>query len=166
MVAIEGRWGDVVKSWNGKVGEDCRDPCHPILKAEWLPGAKPRPRGPCSMTFKAPDVLVSIASTTKVSLTTPSTSPHEPQLTPHIVVTTKQPTMTSDPLNSAAVLEGMANALPTHEKDDTTSDLSSSLDCIALFVHACMVNLGFRLLGFNEDNKNGSLPLCRSPCLD
>jgi hypothetical protein len=74
--------------------------------------------------------------------------------------------MTSDPLSSAAVLKGMANALPTHEKEDTTSDLSSSLDCIALFVHACMVNLGFRLLGFNEDNKNGSLPLCRSPCQD
>ncbi|KXX77263.1 hypothetical protein MMYC01_204925 [Madurella mycetomatis] len=61
--------------------------------------------------------------------------------------------MTSDPLGPAAVLEGMAEALPTHDKDDTSSDLSSSLDCIALFAHACMTNLGFRLLGFNEDQK-------------
>ncbi|KAK4126435.1 hypothetical protein N657DRAFT_688965 [Parathielavia appendiculata] len=61
--------------------------------------------------------------------------------------------MAPDPLGPPAVLEAMANALPTHEKDDTTSDMSSSLDCVALFVHACMINLGFRLLGFNEDKK-------------
>ncbi|KAK4098298.1 hypothetical protein N658DRAFT_477296 [Parathielavia hyrcaniae] len=61
--------------------------------------------------------------------------------------------MASDPLSPEAVLEAMANALPTHQKDDTTSDLSSSLDCAALFAHACMVNLGFRLLGFDEDKR-------------
>jgi hypothetical protein len=66
--------------------------------------------------------------------------------------------MASNPLSPAAVLDAMANALPTHEKDDTTSDMSSSLDCVALFVHACMVNLGFRLLGFNEDQKIGMQP--------
>ena len=68
--------------------------------------------------------------------------------------------MTTDPLSPTAVLEAAANALPTHEKDDTTSDLSSSLDCISLFVHACMVNLGFRLLGFNEDQKIGTSRHC------
>jgi hypothetical protein len=66
--------------------------------------------------------------------------------------------MASDPLRPTAVVEAMAEALPTHEKDDTTSDLSSSLDCVALFVHACMANLGFRLLGFNEDQKIGTQP--------
>jgi hypothetical protein len=70
--------------------------------------------------------------------------------------------MASNPLNPAAVLDAMANALPTHEKDDTTSDMSSSLDCVALFVHACMINLGFRLLGFNEDQKIGAQP--STPC--
>ena len=65
--------------------------------------------------------------------------------------------MASDPLEASAVLEAMANAIPTHEKDDTTSDLSSSLDCISLFVHACMINLGFRLLGFNEERVIGAL---------
>ncbi|KAL1843086.1 hypothetical protein VTJ49DRAFT_3221 [Mycothermus thermophilus] len=62
-------------------------------------------------------------------------------------------TMTTDPLSPPAVLETAAKALPTHEKDDSTSDLSSSLDAIALFVHACMLNLGFRLLGFDEEQK-------------
>ncbi|KAL2267285.1 hypothetical protein VTJ83DRAFT_4562 [Remersonia thermophila] len=60
---------------------------------------------------------------------------------------------TTDPLSPPAILETAAEALPTHKKDDTTSDVSSSLDAIALFVHACMVNLGFRLLGFDEERK-------------
>lgn len=63
--------------------------------------------------------------------------------------------MTSNPLSPQNILQGMAEALPTHEKGDTTSDLSSSAEAIALFAHACMINLGFRLLGFNEDQKMG-----------
>ncbi|KAK4221810.1 PI31 proteasome regulator N-terminal-domain-containing protein [Podospora fimiseda] len=58
--------------------------------------------------------------------------------------------MSANPLDPAAVLDAMANALPTHQKDDTTSDLSSSLDAIALATHATLTNLGFRLLGFKE----------------
>lgn len=45
----------------------------------------------------------------------------------------------------------MAEALPTHQKDDTTSDLSSTLDAISLFAHAAMVARNFRLIGFSED---------------
>lgn len=60
---------------------------------------------------------------------------------------------TMNPLAPASVVKEMADALPTHEKDDNTSDCSSSIDAIALFAHACMVLLGFRLLGFNEDQK-------------
>lgn len=59
--------------------------------------------------------------------------------------------MAPNPLSAASVIEQMAEALPTHEKDDTTSDLSSSLDAVALFVHACMASLEFKLLGFSED---------------
>ncbi|KAK4159215.1 PI31 proteasome regulator N-terminal-domain-containing protein [Cladorrhinum sp. PSN259] len=59
--------------------------------------------------------------------------------------------MAPNPLEPAAVLAVMANALPTHEKDDTTSDLSSSLDAVALATHATLTTLGFRLLGFKED---------------
>ncbi|GAP92315.1 putative PI31 proteasome regulator [Rosellinia necatrix] len=49
------------------------------------------------------------------------------------------------------VLQSMADALPTHEPNDTTSDLSSSHEALALFTHACMVSHDFRLLGFDED---------------
>jgi hypothetical protein len=47
----------------------------------------------------------------------------------------------------------MADALPTHAKDDTSSDISSSYEAIALFSHACMIAVGFRLLGFGEGQK-------------
>lgn len=70
--------------------------------------------------------------------------------------------MSSNPLSPQNILRAMANALPTHEKGDTTSDLSSSAEAIALFAHACMVNLGFRLLGFNEDQKIGKLAVAHS----
>ncbi|KAH8900211.1 hypothetical protein GQ53DRAFT_676483 [Thozetella sp. PMI_491] len=59
----------------------------------------------------------------------------------------------ANPLTSSSVLRGMAQALPTHDKADTTSDLSSSFEAVALFTHSCFSNLGFRLLGFNEDQK-------------
>ena len=61
--------------------------------------------------------------------------------------------MASDPLSTESILKHMADALPTHNKQDTTSDLSSSYEAIALFAHACMVAVGFRLLGFGEEQK-------------
>ncbi|RYP73644.1 hypothetical protein DL771_003532 [Monosporascus sp. 5C6A] len=60
-------------------------------------------------------------------------------------------TMSTNPLSPTAILQRMADALPTHAHGDTTSDLSSSHEAIALFTHACMVALDFRLLGFDED---------------
>jgi hypothetical protein len=66
----------------------------------------------------------------------------------------------TNPLSPEAILQAMADALPTHPEGDTSSDLSSSYEALALFVHACMINLGFRLVGFNEDQKIGP-----SPCL-
>lgn len=66
------------------------------------------------------------------------------------------------PLSPAALLDGMAAALPTHAKDDTTSDLSSSLDAVALFVHAAMTSVGFRLIGFSEDSKPEEQAECQS----
>ena len=58
----------------------------------------------------------------------------------------------SNPLSPAAILRGMAEALPTHPKGDTTSDLSSSYEAVALLAHAVMTSLGFRLVGFDEDD--------------
>ncbi|KAK7748612.1 hypothetical protein SLS53_000633 [Cytospora paraplurivora] len=63
--------------------------------------------------------------------------------------------MANSPLSPQSILQGMADALPTHEKGDTTSDMSSSAEAIALFTHSSMINLGFRLLGFHEDQKDG-----------
>ncbi|KAI0017609.1 PI31 proteasome regulator N-terminal-domain-containing protein [Xylariomycetidae sp. FL0641] len=60
--------------------------------------------------------------------------------------------MANDPLSVSAVLQSMSDALSTHEQGDTTSDLSSSHEALALFTHACMASVGFRLLGFDEDN--------------
>ncbi|KKA27279.1 hypothetical protein TD95_003476 [Thielaviopsis punctulata] len=52
-----------------------------------------------------------------------------------------------------AVLQAMADALPTHQKGDSTSDISSSYEVIGLLVHALMSSAKFRLVGFDEDKK-------------
>ncbi|KAI9641750.1 hypothetical protein NHQ30_009606 [Ciborinia camelliae] len=63
--------------------------------------------------------------------------------------------MANNPLSLDSILKRMAEALPTHQKEDTDSDISSSYEAIALFSHACMIAVGFRLLGFGEGQKNG-----------
>lgn len=77
--------------------------------------------------------------------------------------------MANNPLSPQNIMQGMADALPTHEKGDTTSDMSSSTEAIALFTHSCMIKLGFRLLGFNEDQKMGKHlvlhPLSKNPSI-
>ncbi|KAI2636083.1 PI31 proteasome regulator N-terminal-domain-containing protein [Xylaria nigripes] len=62
--------------------------------------------------------------------------------------------MLANPLSPSALMQSMADALSTHEPNDTTSDLSSSHEALALFTHVCMISLGFRLLGFDEDKTN------------
>jgi hypothetical protein len=61
--------------------------------------------------------------------------------------------MANNPLSTDSILKHMAEALPTHAKGDTNSDISSSYEAIALFSHACMTAVGFRLLGFGEGQK-------------
>ena len=68
--------------------------------------------------------------------------------------------MANSPLSNESILKLMADALPTHAKGDTNSDLSSSYEAIGLFAHACMVAVGFRLVGFGEDKKLGKLFFC------
>jgi hypothetical protein len=71
-----------------------------------------------------------------------------------------------NPLSPARVVERMAEALPAHDKDDTTSDLSSSLDVVALCIHASMTKLDFKLVSLNEDDKTCmifSLPVTLDP---
>ncbi|KAM0311503.1 hypothetical protein ACHAO8_007112 [Botrytis cinerea] len=62
--------------------------------------------------------------------------------------------MANNPLSPDTILHHMAEALPTHQKDDTDSDISSSYEAIALFSHACMIAVGFRLVGFAEGKEN------------
>jgi hypothetical protein len=54
-------------------------------------------------------------------------------------------------LSTTAILQGMADALPTHPQGDSGSDLASSYEVIALLIHAYLAALGFRLCGFHED---------------
>jgi hypothetical protein len=61
--------------------------------------------------------------------------------------------MANNPLSAESIIKHMAEALPTHAKGDTNSDISSSYEAIALFAHACMTAVGFRLLGFGEGQK-------------
>ncbi|CZR64509.1 uncharacterized protein PAC_14407 [Phialocephala subalpina] len=61
--------------------------------------------------------------------------------------------MANNPLSTESILQHMADALPTHPDGETGSDLSSSYEAIALFAHACMTAVGFRLVGFGEGNK-------------
>ncbi|EQB46893.1 PI31 proteasome regulator [Colletotrichum gloeosporioides Cg-14] len=59
----------------------------------------------------------------------------------------------TNPLTPQSVLQLMADALPTHPQNDTTSDLSSSYELPSLLAHACMAALKFRLLGFDEEKR-------------
>ncbi|KAL7786347.1 PI31 proteasome regulator N-terminal domain-containing protein [Trichoderma ceciliae] len=63
------------------------------------------------------------------------------------------------PLSADAVLKAMADALPTHQQADDSSDLASSYEAIALLVHAYLASLDFRLCGFDEDKP---IPECAS----
>lgn len=53
--------------------------------------------------------------------------------------------------SNASIVQGMADALPTHQKDEDSSDLASSYEAVALLVHAHLASLGFRLFGFDEE---------------
>ncbi|KFA76116.1 hypothetical protein S40288_00395 [Stachybotrys chartarum IBT 40288] len=54
-------------------------------------------------------------------------------------------------LDATAVIQGMADALPTHQKGDDGSDLASSYEAIALLIHSYLTALGFKLCGFDEE---------------
>lgn len=62
-------------------------------------------------------------------------------------------------LSTEAILQWMADAIPTHPKGDDSSDLASSYEIIALLVHAYLAALGFRLCGFDEEKHLGKFRL-------
>lgn len=67
-------------------------------------------------------------------------------------------------LSTFAILQGMADALPTHPRGDDSSDLASSYEAIALLIHAYLAALDFKLQGFDEDKSilRACLPRIRS----
>ncbi|PHH66779.1 hypothetical protein CDD81_5911 [Ophiocordyceps australis] len=58
--------------------------------------------------------------------------------------------MASQP-STAAVLQGMAAAMPTHPCNDDSSDLASSYEAVALLVHAYLTARGFVLVSLDQD---------------
>ncbi|KAK2605797.1 hypothetical protein QQS21_003751 [Conoideocrella luteorostrata] len=65
----------------------------------------------------------------------------------------------ASPLSTSAVVQHMADALPTHPQGDDSSDIASSYEVIALLVHSYLSALSFRLCGFSEDV---SIPECET----
>lgn len=63
-----------------------------------------------------------------------------------------------NPLSSQSLAVFMASSLPT----DTPPHLRDPYDAVALFNHACMIAIGFRLIGLGEDHKIGTS--CLSTC--
>lgn len=59
-----------------------------------------------------------------------------------------------NPLSAVTLAACMTASLPK----DAQPQLQSPYDAIALFSHACMTSVGFRLIGLGEDHKIGQLP--------
>jgi PI31 proteasome regulator N-terminal len=57
-------------------------------------------------------------------------------------------------LSVKAILQGMADALPTQKKDDSNAGLRGAYQVVALVVHSYLAALGFKLIGFNEGQLN------------
>ncbi|KAA6407654.1 MAG: hypothetical protein FRX48_08492 [Lasallia pustulata] len=54
-----------------------------------------------------------------------------------------------NPLSSGSLATFMASSLPT----ETPPHVRDPYDAVALFSHACMISIGFRLIGLGEDHK-------------
>ena len=59
----------------------------------------------------------------------------------------------SNALSPDAVLDYMTKSIPRRDADDHTSPLKNPFAAVALFCHACMLAVGFRLIGLGEDHK-------------
>lgn len=63
------------------------------------------------------------------------------------------------PFSPHTILRLMAECLPPNEQPQ----LRNPHDAIALFTHACMLSVGFKLVGLSEDDRLGSCPTRRRP---
>ena len=56
-----------------------------------------------------------------------------------------------NPLSAASLIPYMESSLP----ESSNAALRNPYDAIALLSHACMISVGFRLIGLGEDHKIG-----------
>lgn len=68
-------------------------------------------------------------------------------------------------LSTSAILQGMADALPSHDLKDDSSDLASSYEAIALLIHSYLTALSFKLCGFDEDKNTRTSDVPSPPFL-
>jgi len=59
--------------------------------------------------------------------------------------------MSITPFNPPNILRLIAESLPSDEQPQ----LKNPQDAIAIFTHACMLSVGFRLVGLSEDDRIG-----------
>jgi hypothetical protein len=63
-------------------------------------------------------------------------------------------------LSADSILNYMVKSLPTPPSDSQTDPvIKDPCAAIALFSHACMLAVGFRLIGLGEDHKIGIVDL-------
>jgi PI31 proteasome regulator N-terminal/PI31 proteasome regulator len=74
------------------------------------------------------------------------------------------------PLSAESLLKLMVQSLPAKASDESSPVVKDAYAAIGLFAHACMLAVGFRLIGLGEDHKigtSGCLLCCLSSrCLD
>jgi len=61
----------------------------------------------------------------------------------------------SDALSVDSIIHYMNKSLPKSEAEAQSQLLKDSYAAIAIFCHACMLAVGFRLVGLGEDHKIG-----------
>lgn len=59
-------------------------------------------------------------------------------------------------LGAESLLSFMVKSLPAKASDESRPVIKDAYAAIALFVHACMLAVGFRLVGLGEDHKIGT----------
>lgn len=64
----------------------------------------------------------------------------------------------TDPLSPDNIVALATRALG--DDDSTSNTLQSPYEAVALIGHACMLAVGFRLVGLGEDDNLGALGIC------
>lgn len=66
-------------------------------------------------------------------------------------------TSAADALRPSAILALMSKSLSPRDADSSPITLKDPYATVALFCHACMLAVGFRLIGLGEDHRIGML---------